>query len=122
MRAINLIEGNFNVLPKAPGRINCDPVSLVIAAVSSAAIAGGAQAYSAAKESSAAKKAVEAQERVGMAQIEAPIKAAAAAAEDSKAKLKLKQASKSSSILTAPGGLESIDQQQVNRPSILGVG
>lgn len=93
-----------------------------IALAAAAAVAGGATAYSAAKESSAAKKAAEAQERVGMAQIEAPIKAAQAASDEAKSKLKLKQASKSNTILTAPGGLGELDQTQVNKPSILGVG
>jgi hypothetical protein len=121
MRAFKLVEGIFNVLPKAQHKIDCDPITLSVIAVSAAAV-GGATAYSAAKESSTAKKAAQAQERVAMAQLEAPIKAAQAAADESKAKLKLKQASKSSSILTSPGGINQTDPNTINKPSILGVG
>lgn len=88
-------------------------------AVGAAAI-GGATAYSASKESSAAKKAAEAQKAVGLAQIEAPLKAEQAAADAAKARLKLKQASASNTILTAPGGLT--DAANTNQKTILGVG
>lgn len=89
-----------------------------IALAAGAAAVGGATAYSAAKESSAAKKAAEAQRAVGLAQIEAPLKAEQAAADAANAKLKLKQASKTQSILTPPGGLEEANTTQ---KSILGV-
>ena len=93
-----------------------DPVStaIIIAGVAGA----GATAYSGAKESSAAKKAAEAQKQVGLAQIEAPIKAEQAAAESAKAQLKLRQGSKSRTILTAPADLTQAD---TNKPTLLGV-
>lgn len=93
-----------------------DPVSLTIAAVTTAA----ATAYSASTQASAAKKAASAQENVGMKQIEAALKAPELAAETAKAKLKAKQASATQTILTAPGGMQSTDAN-VNQPSILGV-
>jgi len=94
-------------------------------AVTAAIILGtalaGATAYSASKQASAAKKAAEAQERVGMAQIDASLKAPQLAADAARAKLKAKQASATQSILTAPGGLAPTDQASVNMKSILGV-
>ena len=72
--------------------------------------------YTARQESKSAKKAAEAQQAVGLAQIQAPIDAEKAAAEAAKAKLKLKQASKSQTILSGP--MESVN---ANMPSILGV-
>lgn len=101
----------------APANICYDPVTtaIVIAGVAGA----GATAYSAQKEATAAKKAAEAQEKVGMAQIEASLKAPQLAAESAKAKLKAKQASATQSILTAPGGLQQTEEN-VNK-SILGV-
>jgi ribosomal protein S11 len=107
----------------APHGMCYDPISgtaLVVAALGSAAIAGGAQAYSASKQSTAAKKAAEAQERVGMANIEASLKAPQLAADAASKKLKAKQASATQTILTAPGGMQAEDAN-VNR-SILGVG
>lgn len=101
----------------APSNICYDPVT---AAIVIAGVGMGATAYSASKESSAAKKAAEAQERVGMAQIEASLKAPQLAAEAAKAKLKAKQASATQSILTAPGGLQAAEDN-VNQRSILGV-
>ncbi len=98
-----------------------DPVTLTVlagAAVASSGLTAGATAYSAAKESSAAKKAAEAQKQVGLAQIEAPIKAEQAAAESAKAQLKLRQGSKSRTILTAPADLTQAD---TNKPTLLGV-
>lgn len=92
--------------------------STAIALAVGAAAVGGATAYSASKESSAAKKAAEAQKAVGLAQIEAPLKAEQLAADTAQAKLKLKQASKTQSILTAPGDLMAADTTQ---KSILGV-
>lgn len=86
-----------------------------------AAVGAGATMYSANKESSAAKKAAEAQERVGMAQIEASLKAPQLAAEAAKAKLKAKQASATQSILTAPGGLAQTADENINNKTILGV-
>lgn len=93
-----------------------DPIStaIIIAGVAGA----GATAYSASKESTAAKKAAEAQKQVGLAQIEAPIKAEQAAAEAAKAQLKLRQGSKSRTILTAPADLTPAD---TNKPTLLGV-
>ena len=85
-----------------------------------AVAAAGATAYSAKSQSTAAKKAAEAQERVGMANIEASLKAPQLAADSAKAKLKAKQASATQTILTAPGGMQAEDAN-VNR-SILGVG
>lgn len=85
-----------------------------------AVIGAGAQAYSAREESKAAKKAAEAQERVGMAQIEASLKAPQLAADAAKAKLKAKQASSTQSILTAPGGVLT-ESDNTNTKSILGV-
>jgi len=87
-------------------------------AVGAAAVAGGT-AYSATKEASAAKKAAEAQKEVGLAQIAAPLKAEQAAADTAQAKLKLKQASKTQTILTEPGGLQSA--ADTTQKSILGV-
>lgn len=89
-----------------------------IALAAGVAAIGGATAYSASKESSAAKKAAEAQKQVGLAQIEAPIKAEQAAAEAAKAQLKLRQGSKSRTILTAPSDLTQAD---TNKPTLLGV-
>lgn len=92
------------------------PAVPVIAAV----VAAGATAYSAQQQSKASKKAAEAQEKVGMAQIEASLKAPQLAADTAKAKLKAKQASATQSILTAPGGLAEVDAN-VNQKTILGV-
>jgi hypothetical protein len=88
---------------------------------SAVAATAGATAYSAKQESKAAKKAAEAQERVGMAQIEASLKAPQLAAEAAKNKLKAKQASATQSILTAPGGLAQAADENINQKSILGV-
>ncbi len=86
-----------------------------------AMVAGaGATAYSAQKQATSAKKAAEAQERVGMANIEASLKAPQLAADAAKAKLKAKQAGATQTILTAPGGLQTTDEN-VNTKSILGV-
>ena len=84
-----------------------------------AAIAMGASTtYSASAEKTAAKKATEAQERVSMAQIEAPIKAEELSAEAAKAKLKLRQASKSDTILTSPMG---VGDETTTQKTLLGV-
>ena len=90
---------------------------MTLAAV--AAAGTGATVYSAKQESKAAKKAAEAQERVGMANIEASLKAPQLAADAAKAKLKAKQASATQTILTAPGGMQTTDEN-VNK-TILGV-
>ena len=106
----------------APSGICYEPISattLIVAALGSAAIMGGAQAYSAAKESSAAKKAAEAQKEVGLKQIEASLKGPQLAADAAQAKLRAKQASKTQSILTPPGGMQASDN--TNLTSILGV-
>lgn len=92
--------------------------STAIALAVGAAAVGGATAYSASKEASSAKKAAEAQKAVGLAQIEAPLAAEKAAADAANAKLKLKQASKTQTILTPPGDLLPTDTTQ---KSILGV-
>ncbi len=92
-----------------------DPATAIILASVAAA---GSTAYSANKEASAAKKAAEAQKQVGLAQIEAPVKAEQAAAEAAKAQLKLRQGSKSRTILTAPGDLTTAE---TNKPELLGV-
>ena len=96
-------------------------VTAVWALAAAAAASAGSSAYSASKESSAAKKASEAQERVGMAQIEASLKAPQLAADAAKAKLRAKQASATQSILTAPGGLAQVADENINQKSILGV-
>jgi hypothetical protein len=89
-----------------------------IALAAGAAAIGGATAYTARQESKAAKKAAEAQERVGLAQIEAPLKAEAAAAESARQKLKLRQASKTDTILTGPMG---VTDELTSQKSLLGV-
>lgn len=89
------------------------PTSLVIAAI----VGAGATAYSAHQESKAAKAAAAAQERVGMANIEAAKEAPKLAAQEAEAKLKLRQASKSQSILTSPEGADDLAKQK----TILGV-
>jgi ribosomal protein S11 len=95
--------------------------TVVLGTLAAAAVAtAGVQAYSAQKQSTAAKKAAEAQERVGMAQIEASLKAPQLAAQAAKDKLKAKQASATQTILTAPGGMTETDAN-VNQKSILGV-
>ena len=97
------------------------PVTATVIAIGVAGTAAaGATAYSAHKEAGAAKKAAEAQERVGMAQIEASLKAPQLAADAAKAKLRAKQASATQTILTAPGGLTSTEDN-TNQKSILGV-
>jgi len=88
-----------------------------MAIIGAAAVLGGAAAYSANQQSKAAKSAAEAQKAVGLAQIEAPLKAEALAAETAKANLKLRQASKSNTILTAP----LTEAAKTTSPSILGV-
>ncbi len=76
----------------------------------------GASAYSARMESKAAKKAAESQADVAKMEIQATKDSSIAAAEEAKAKLKLKQAKRTQSILTPPMGVED----NVNK-SILGV-
>lgn len=94
-----------------------DPVTLTVLASTAIVAGAGATAYSANREASAGKKAAEAQKQVGLAQIEAPIKAEQAAAEAAKAQLKLRQGSKSRTILTAPADLTPAD---TNKPTLLG--
>ena len=85
-----------------------------------AVLAGaGATAYSAQSQSTAAKKAAEAQERVGMANIEASLKAPQLAADAAAKKLQAQQASATQTILTAPGGMQATDDN-INK-TILGV-
>lgn len=87
-------------------------------AIAGAATAG-ATVYAANRQEAAAEKAANAQRDIGIAQIEAPLKAEQAAAETAKAKLKLLQAKKTQTILNAGGGL---DENNVNKKTILGVG
>ena len=104
----------------APSGMCYDPVTATVIAIGVAGTAAaGATAYSAQKESTASKKAAEAQERVGMAQIEASLKAPQLAKDAAAMKLKAKQASNTPTILTAPGGLQTTDEY-VNK-TILGV-
>lgn len=92
-------------------------MSFVVAAVVSvAAMTAGATAYSAHKESKAAKKAAEAQERVGMEQIAAAERSSTLARDEARAKLKLKQASKTPTILS-----DMEDTGKINRKNLLGV-
>jgi hypothetical protein len=91
--------------------------ALVLAA--GAVAAAGVNAYAAQKQSTVAKKAAEAQERVGMANIEASLKSPQLAADAAKAKLKAKQASNTQTILTAPGAMQEAEAN-TNR-AILGV-
>jgi ribosomal protein S11 len=90
--------------------------AIIIGATAMAA----ATAYSADRQASAAKKAAAAQEKVGMANIEAALKAPQLAADAAKSKLKAKQASATQTILTAPGGMQTTEEN-VNQKSILGV-
>jgi ribosomal protein S11 len=97
-----------------------------MAAMSTAIILGaaavaGATAYSANVQSKAAKTAASMQKEVGLKQIEASLRAPELAAEAAKAKLKAKQASATQSILTAPGGLAQMADENINQKSILGV-
>jgi ribosomal protein S11 len=96
-----------------------DPVTIGI--IGAAVIGGTATAYSSHEESKAAKKAAEAQERVGMANIEASLRAPQLAADAAKARLKAKQASVTQSILTSPSGLAPAEGENTNQKSILGV-
>lgn len=116
----DISQGNFNVLPYIPSicrkSFAFDPVTATIVV---GAMTAGATAYSAAKESSAAKKAAEAQAGVARAQLKAAQDKEILAAQAAQDKLKLKQASKTQTILTAPGMQQEADQ--TNMPSILGV-
>lgn len=87
-----------------------DPVSLMV-------VGGlGASIYSAHKESKAAKKAAEAQERVAMEQIASAERASTLAADEAKSKLKLKQASRTRTILS-----DMDDGGDVSQRTLLGV-
>lgn len=87
--------------------------ALIVGAMAATA---GATAYSAHKESKAAKKAAEAQERVGMEQIAAAERSSTLARDEARAKLKLKQASKTPTILS-----DMEDTGKINRKNLLGV-
>jgi nicotinic acid mononucleotide adenylyltransferase len=87
--------------------------ALIVGAMAATA---GATAYSSHQESKAAKKAAEAQERVGMEQIAAAENSSRLAAEEAKAKLKLKQASKTPTILS-----DMDTSGQVSQRTLLGV-
>jgi hypothetical protein len=107
-----------------PPNICFEPVSttaLIIGGLGVAAAGAataGATAYSARQESKAAKKAAEAQERVGMAQIEQASASERLAESAAKAKLKARQAGQTSTILTSPIGIEG---ENVRTTNILGV-
>jgi hypothetical protein len=101
-----------------PLNICFDPVTAAIVIGMGAAAAGGATAYSARQESKAAKKAAEAQERVGMAQIEQASASERLAESAARAKLKARQAGQTSTILTSPIGVEG---ENVRTTNILGV-
>jgi len=83
------------------------------------AASAGATVYAGNRQEKAAEKAANAQRDVGIAQIEAPLKAEQAAAESAKAKLKLLQAKKTSTILNVG---DNADQNNLNKKTILGVG
>lgn len=93
--------------------------ALAIAAVVSAVAYSGATVYSAAKESSAAKKAAEAQKELGLKQLEAAKESETLSAQTARDKLRAKQAGRTQSILTPPGGL--LGAGDTNLPGILGV-
>lgn len=94
---------------------------IVVAALALGATAAAGTAIAGAQQASSAKKAAEAQQAVGMAQIEASLKAPQLASDAANAKLKAKQASATQTILTAPGGLKAAEGN-TNQPTILGVG
>jgi type II secretory pathway pseudopilin PulG len=92
-------------------------IILGLSAVAAGGVTAAATTSAANKNAKAAQSAADAQKAVGLAQIEAPIKAEQAAAESAKAMLKLRQASKSNNILSGPL-TESVNK---SNPSILGV-
>jgi hypothetical protein len=94
---------------------------IVVAAIALGTAGAAASVISSSQQASSAKKAAEAQQAVGMAQIEASLKAPQLATDAANAKLKAKQASSTQTILTAPGGLKSTEGN-TNQPTILGVG
>lgn len=93
-------------------------VILALGAVGAAGAQAIATDRAASKNAKAAQSAADAQKAVGLAQIEAPIKAEQAAAESAKAMLKLRQGSKSNNILSGP---LTESTQGRSTPSILGV-
>jgi hypothetical protein len=104
-----------------PPNICFEPISTttaIVAMSAAAAATAGATAYSARQESKSAKKAAEAQERVGMAQIEQASASERLAESAAKAKLKARQAGQTSTILTSPIGIEG---ENVRTTNILGV-
>lgn len=80
----------------------------MITAVVAAVVAGaGVTAYTSANERASAKDAANKQKELGLAQIEAGERASKLATEQSKAKLKQRQAAKTDTILTSPFGVDS---------------
>jgi len=93
-------------------------IAMSVAAGTIGAATAGATAYSARQESKAARKAAEAQERVGMAQIEQASASERLAESAARAKLKARQAGQTSTILTSPIGVQN---ENVRTTNILGV-
>lgn len=85
--------------------------------VMAAALVAGAGIYASNASSRAEEKAANAQRDVAMAQLQATKDAETLAAETAKQQLKLRQASKSNTILTGP----MTEEASINKPSILGV-
>jgi hypothetical protein len=94
-----------------------DPVSLTIAAISAAGLTAGATMYSANREASAAKKAANAQKEIAMANIAAAKESETVASQTAKDKLKLRQASRSQTILTDP----DLEETNISGKKVLGV-
>jgi hypothetical protein len=77
----------------------------------------GSQVYSASKEASAAKKAANAQKEIAMANIAAAKESETVASQTAKDKLKLRQASRSQTILTDP----DLEETNISGKKVLGV-
>lgn len=82
-----------------------------IASAAATAVAAGATAYTANKQSKSAKQAIASQERIAQKQISAAKEGEVLASETAKNKLKLKQASQTRTILTSPLGIQTDDEQ-----------
>jgi ethanolamine ammonia-lyase large subunit len=89
------------------------PIALGVAGTAMA----GAGMYSASKEASAAKKAANAQKEIAMANIAAAKESETVAAQTAKDKLKLRQASRSQTILTDP----DLEETNISGKKVLGV-
>ncbi len=79
---------------------------------------GGAAAYSASQERKGAEKAADAQKEIAQQQIQAVKDQETMAQKTAQDKLKLAQAKKSQTILTAPGDLEDLN---TNTKDLMGV-